>query len=112
VKSFSLNKKNLLHKGQEYQKVYACGKRLRGEFYSLILAENDRDESRLGISVHGVKEAVKRNRIKRIIREFYRLNQSIVPVGVDMVFAVRPGFKLQSPQAIEQSVKALLAQAK
>ena len=88
------------------------GQRLRGEHYSLILVDNGRLASRLGISVHGVKKAVKRNRIKRIIREFYRLSQSLVPSGVDMVFAVRPGFALESPKAIERSVKVLLTTSK
>lgn len=100
-----------MRKTSEFQKVYKQGQRLRGSSYSLILAPNTLNTSRLGISVHGCKGAVKRNRIKRIIREFYRLNRSIMPASMDIVFTVRQGFSLKSPQDIEKSVRKLLEKA-
>lgn len=111
MKINTLTRKNRLRKTSEFQKVYEQGQRLRGVSYNLILAPNAKKTSRLGISVHGCKGAVKRNRIKRIIREFYRLNRSIMPSSMDIVFTVRPGFSFETPQDIEKSVKNLLKKA-
>jgi len=99
-----LPKTYLLTKPWEYQNVYKAGKRLRGDQFSLIYVVNGKKENRLGISVHGVKRAVRRNRIKRIIREFYRLNRDFLGSGVDIVFAVRGGFALDSLHEVEQAV--------
>lgn len=114
--SLSLPKTALLTETAEYQQVYKAGKRLRGQNFSLIYLANGRADHRLGISVHGVKLAVKRNRIKRIIREFFRLHRALPDGGfgdeqtgkVDCVFAVRPEFALDSPAAVAAVVVPLL----
>jgi putative membrane protein insertion efficiency factor/ribonuclease P protein component len=53
--------------------------------------ENGRDHPRLGISVprRRVRSAVARNRIKRLIREAFRLSKSELPAGVDLVVLPR-----------------------
>jgi ribonuclease P protein component len=59
----------------------------------LILARpNKLDHSRLGfvISKKNIRRAVKRNLVRRIIRESFRLNQHSLP-NIDMVILARPG---------------------
>ncbi len=59
----------------------------------LILARpNELGHPRLGfvISKKNVRRAVKRNRVRRIIRESFRLNQHNLP-AVDMIVLARPG---------------------
>lgn len=62
---------------------------------SLIVygAENGRDHARLGISVgkKRVRKATARNRVKRLIREAFRLNKEAMPAGVDLVVVPRGG---------------------
>lgn len=112
MKPLSLPKSSLLRKPWEYKNVYNRGRRIRGEQLTIIYTPNGNEESRLGISVHGVKSAVKRNRIKRIIREFFRLNRTFITPASDIVFAVRNGFSPNSPAEIKCFVDRLVSGSK
>jgi ribonuclease P protein component len=86
---------------------------MHGDGFSLIYQGNGLNQNRLGISVNGkIKGSVKRNRIKRIIRESFRLNRECYPQNADIVFTVRPGFSLGSPSAVSSSVLLLLSAKK
>ena len=105
-----LLKTSLLRKGWEFEKVYSRGKRLHGNGYTLICLDNGSAESRIGISVHRkIRGAVKRNRIKRIIRESFRLERKQYPQGVDIVFAVRSDFSCKHPGDICKAVEEVTA---
>jgi ribonuclease P protein component len=64
--------------------------------------ENGRDHPRLGISIgrKKVRRAVDRNRVKRVLREAFRLGKSELPAGVDLVVVPR-GAVLSFAQARE-----------
>jgi ribonuclease P protein component len=109
LSSYKLPKTALLRKGREFDKVYRRGKRCRGKGFSLIFIPNELGYNRIGISVHRkLKGAVKRNRIKRIIRESFRLERLLYPESADIVFAVRPDFSMTSPILISSSVACLI----
>lgn len=62
---------------------------------------NDLERTRLGVTVtkKTAPRAVVRNRIKRQVREFFRLNVQSWPQGLDLLFIARPGAaKLTGPQ--------------
>lgn len=103
-----LPKTALLRKGREFDRVYRLGTRRHGNGFSLILYPNTLGYNRIGISIHRkLKGAVKRNRIKRIIRESFRLERSLYPACADIVFAVRPDFHQKSPAEVASSVTKL-----
>lgn len=100
--SLSLPKDALLTKPWQYQQVYRHGQRRWGKGLTLIYLDNDQGRDRLGISVGGQKLAVRRNRIKRLLKEFYRLNRALPslvanhptnPAGVDLVIATNHKFE-------------------
>lgn len=105
MKSYRLSKAALVRKGWEYDAVYRRGSRLRGDGFTLICQSNMTEMNRLGISVHRkIRGAVERNRLKRIIRESFRLHRDDFPQGADIVFTVRPDFSLSTPEQVRQAV--------
>jgi ribonuclease P protein component len=83
-------KSRRLKRGADFERVYA--RRLRaGDGVLLVFADDNPDGStRIGLSVsrkHG--NAVRRQRMKRLLREAYRLDQHKIPEGLDLILIPR-----------------------
>ena len=79
--------------GRDFQSVFDDVQLKVPDQPILILSRpNDLDHPRLGfvISKKNIRKAVKRNRVRRIIRESFRLNQHNLP-AVDMIIMARQG---------------------
>ena len=65
-----------LKKNYEFKRVLNKGKYINGKYIEAFIFKTKQKENRIGIAI-SVKtcKAVKRNRIKRLIRENYRLMQ-------------------------------------
>jgi ribonuclease P protein component len=89
--ALTFRKRHRISHALDYQSAYKEGVRKgRGPFV-LFVRPNDLGHSRLGLSLpRRVGGAVKRNLIKRRLREVFRLHQHDVPGGYDLVVAVRP----------------------
>ncbi len=95
MESQSLGKKERIRKRQDYVRIYAEGRRINSRNFTVITCRNRIESRRLGITVSKkVGNAVQRNRIKRLLREFFRLNKNRFSPSHDIVIiakrAIRP----------------------
>lgn len=108
--SLSLPKDAKIKKNREYRKVYSRGKSFVNKFLVLYLAGNLEGKTKVGFSVSKkVGKAVVRNRVKRLIKEAFRLNQDKVKnKGVSLVFVARNRAKEANFSEIEKAMLDLL----
>ena len=106
---YALPKTDLLKTTGEFQRVYRGGRRIWGNGFAIIFLPTEGGRCRLGISVQKkTGNAVRRNRIKRLFREVFRLNRTLFPVSCDIVFTVRPGFIDTNMCTVQTNVAKLL----
>ena len=76
-----------IRSGKHFERAYRKGSRARAEQLLVVVAENGLDATRLGLSVGTRiwKHAHRRNRVRRIFREAFRLTYPELPRGVDLV---------------------------
>lgn len=91
----------------EFDRVMRFGRRIDDAALSLRAVRNDLDETRLGLVVgKRLGGAVVRNRLKRVIREAFRLVRSQLPVGWDIAVQPRTGADIRLPTVVESLLRA------
>jgi ribonuclease P protein component len=91
ARPFAYARKHRLQHARQFDAVYTAKvKESRGPL-TIFSIPNDLGHPRLGLSVgRKIGTAPKRNRIKRLLRECFRLLQHDLPRGYDVVITVRP----------------------
>lgn len=107
--SFPYSRKERLSTRFEYLSVKECGSSFRYNHFWLQLKANNLEYSRLGvIASKRVGNAVKRNKVKRIIRELFRKYRSHILIPSDVVVLARSSIIKLSFSELEQLfIKAL-----
>jgi len=83
-----LPKRARLTKRSEFLTLSRKGKRLHTSHFIVLIKGNDVGQSRLGITVTTrVGNAVVRNRIKRLVREFFRRHKEMIQTNDLVVIA-------------------------
>jgi len=102
LKPFIFPKNDRILKRYEFLEFYSHGKALHSPGFILVYKHGQSDRSRIGITVsRKVGHAVVRNRIKRRVREYYRLHRMSVPKPWDFhVIAKKPASSLSFQQII------------
>ena len=91
MKRFSFPKTKRLVKNKQFKAVLDHNLRVSNDLLVLYMAENQEKYPRLGISVSkSCGNAVIRNRLKRLLREAFRLNQEQIPNGYDYLLMMSP----------------------
>jgi ribonuclease P protein component len=76
---FSFTKADRILKRHEFIALSKSGRKIQNECFIAVFAPGQQGHSRLGITVtKKVGGAFKRNRIKRFVREFFRLNRQFL----------------------------------
>lgn len=95
----------------DFAVIYERGLRVSDATMSLILLPNDRGLTRLGLAVSKrCGNAVQRNRLKRRLREAFRLSRAELPTALDLVLQPRAGAELPLA-ALRQSLVSLTKRA-
>ena len=83
---FGFPRTDRLTSRRQYRTVYDTGRRVRGRFVTVFALPNGLDRCRVGITVtRKLGNAVKRNRIKRALREIFRLHRVSTSGSFDLV---------------------------
>ena len=89
MKLFSLPKTKRLVKSEQFKAVLDRKCCVKNNLLALYMAEIQGPYRRLGVSVSkSCGKAIVRNRLKRLLREAFRLNQEQIPAGYDYLLIV------------------------
>ena len=97
-----------------FSKAYRRGRCFSGKYISLYVLKNtrERDIKKLGITVSKSRgNAVKRNRVKRIIREAYRVFHPFIKEGNIIVIVARQPCVEAHVSVVTSELEALLSKA-
>ncbi|NLE04691.1 MAG: ribonuclease P protein component [Crenarchaeota archaeon] len=98
-----------LKNNNEFLKIYKKGRFYAARNIVLYVMKNRVNLNRLGITVSKkFGKSVKRNRIKRLIRENYRQYEDLIKVGYDIVFVARKNEYMPDYFDIKKEIKYLL----
>lgn len=79
-----------MKRNHEFQRLYHKGKSAASPYLALYCRKCKRDQNRLGFTVgKKVGCAVRRNRVRRRLREIYRTNEDKIRPGYDIVVVAR-----------------------
>jgi ribonuclease P protein component len=100
---YSFPRSSRLVKASEYQQVFSKNVRIGDDCFTLLIGKAESPQARIGFAIakKQIKRAVDRNRIKRQLRESFRLHQLELPKH-DLVVMVRHKILTLNHQQIQQ----------
>ena len=99
---------NALKNTREFQRVVEHGRKMTLNTITVYMLPTRSEETRIGISVSKrIGNSVKRNKLKRRMREAVKENAPRLPAGMDIVIVARRGPSEASYKEIEEDIKQL-----
>ena len=94
-----------IKKNHEFRRLYSKGKSAAAPSVVVYCRRNGRNTNRIGITVSNkIGKAVQRNKIRRRIREIYRLNEERFKRGFDIVVVARVRSRYADYRELEQAI--------
>ena len=108
---YTFKKNERLRRRSEFSALFQSGKRIHSEYLTVILSTNPSGMRRLGLVVGKKvgKAAVRRNRMKRLLREFFRLNKHRLPASQDILIVARKDFSFMKYRDLSSELEKVLA---
>ena len=109
----NLKKQNILRERKQFQTVYSEGKSYASRDMVMYVLKSEEYAGKVAFAA-GKKLgcAVVRNRVKRLLRECYRLNQYKIKPGYALILIGRNAMVKKKRQEVELSFIELLKKAK
>jgi ribonuclease P protein component len=106
--TYQYNRESRLLTPDHFKTVFSKPIRFHSQYFTVLIRENSIKNNRIGFAVakKKVKLAVQRNRIKRLVRESFRLNQHNLPT-VDMVIMAKSGIDLLDNKIITEQIEKI-----
>jgi len=110
--TFHFRRDQRLTNAIQFERVYRHGGRCGDALFGVSALANDCGRARLGLAVgaKAVGAAVRRNEVRRVIREAFRVRAPALP-AVDLVVTARPGARSAPRAALVASVTRLIDRA-
>jgi ribonuclease P protein component len=112
LRSMKMKKENRLRNNRDFRIVYDKGKSFANRYLVLFIKKNSFNYNRVGFAVtKKLGKAVVRNKVKRRMREAYKLNSEEVKQGYDIIFLSRISAKEASFSELKKAEAHLLKKA-
>lgn len=96
---------------RQYVEVYERGWKARRPCGVVFALPNDVGVCRLGLTVtRRVGSAVRRNRVKRVLREIFRRNRKELPEAMDIVVNGHSSILTLAPERVERELLSAIAE--
>ena len=106
--SFRFRKKERVTEPRDFRRVMRSGRRRSSRNFKLFIQEGENTFHRLGIVVKKeIGPAAFRNRMKRYIREFFRLHKHEMKGSYDVILMIKRGCSLDRYQEAEKELRRL-----
>jgi ribonuclease P protein component len=108
-KDEGLRREERLRSKKDFEAIAKGGRRRHTKNFLVITRKNDQGFSRLGaVTSKKLGKAVERNRVKRLMREFFRRNKDSLPPSTDYVIVGKKGAQALLYTHVANELSALL----
>ena len=110
VRSQTFSREDRIRKRLDFIRLSPKPKKIRSSNFLVVVRPNYLDRTRLGLAVGKNRGgAVERNRIKRLLREFFRKNRERFPSSRDIIIIVLKGSGPLTYHQVSEELTPLLA---